>query len=100
MLFLQQFNFQFEYKPGKCLDNVDTLSRITLVIPASSTTFESISEAQLKDYQLTPIIKALSDSTSLTSKVAPGLRQAFLHKGVTSISAVFHVTDYSTTCCS
>ena len=82
MLFLQQFNFQFEYKPGKCLDNVDTLSRITSIIPESSATFESISEAQLKDDQLAPIVKALSDGTSFPSKVAPGLRQAFLRNGV------------------
>ena len=84
MLFLQQFNFQFEYKPGKCLDNVDTLSRITSIIPKSSTTFESISKAQLKDdqLQLAPIVKALSDGTSFPSKVAPGLCQAFLRNGV------------------
>ena len=64
------------------MDNVDTLSRITSIIPESSATFESISGAQLKDDQLAPIVKALSDGTSFPSKVAPGLRQAFLRNGV------------------
>ena len=64
------------------MDNVDTLSRITSITPESSTTFKSICEAQLKDDQLAPIVKALSDGTSFPNKVAPGLRQAFLHNGV------------------
>ena len=82
MLFLQQFSFQFEYKPGKSLGNVDALSRVTSIIPGCSSTIESIGEAQLQDEQLLPIVKALSDGTSLPSKVAPGLCQAFLHNGV------------------
>ena len=82
MLFLQQFSFQFEYKPGKSLGNVDALSRVASIIPGCSSTIESIGDAQLQDEQLLPIVKALSDGTSLPSKVAPGLRQAFLHNGV------------------
>ena len=38
----------------------------------------SIGEAQLNDEQLAPIVKALKDGTLLPSKVAPGLRQAFI----------------------
>ena len=34
MLSLQQFNFQFEYKPGSTHSNADTLSRISSTLPA------------------------------------------------------------------
>ena len=64
------------------MGNVDALSRVASIIPGCSSTIESIGEAQLQDEQLLPIVKALSDGTSFPSKVAPGLRQAFLHNGV------------------
>ena len=80
ILFLQQFNFQFEYRPGKSLGNVDALSRVASIIPGHSSTSTSIGEAQLNDEQLAPIVKTLKDDTSLPSNVAPGLHQAFLHQ--------------------
>ena len=82
MLFLQQFNFQFQYRPGKSLGNVDALSRAASIIPGHSSTSTSNGEAQLNDEQLAPIVKTLNlkDGTSLPSNVAPGLCQAFLHQ--------------------
>ena len=80
MLFSQQFNFQFESTPGKSLGNVDTLSQVASIIPGHLSMSASIGEAQLNDEQVAPIVKALKDGTLLPSKVAPGLRQAFLYQ--------------------
>jgi len=82
MLFLQQFTFQFEYRPGKSLGHADAMSRISSITSECPGILESISEAQLKDQQFSPVIKTLSDGTLLPSRVAPGLRQSFLHNGV------------------
>ena len=78
-LFLQQFTFQFEYRPGKSLGYADAMSRISSITSECPGILESISEAQLKDQQLSLVIKALNDGTSLPSGVAPGLCQSFLH---------------------
>jgi len=82
ILFLQQFNFEFKYRPGKMLQNADTMSRIASVISNCSSSLGSISEAQLKDDQLSQAIKALQKGESLPQKMAPGLRRTFLHDGV------------------
>ena len=101
MLFLQQLNFQFEYRPGKSLGNVDALSQVASIIPGHSSTSASTGEAQLNDEQLAPIVKALKDGTSFPSNVAPGLRQAFLHQS----TLYYHfqqsskIASHSTTCC-
>ena len=73
MLFLQQFNFQFEYRPGTSLGNADTMSRVASKIPEYSGSLESIYEAQQKDEQLFAVIKALSNGVPLPSNAAPGL---------------------------
>ena len=74
MLFLQQFNFEFKYTPGNMLQNADTMSRIASVISDCSSSLGSISEAQLKDDQLSQAIKALQKGESLPHEIAPGLR--------------------------
>ena len=82
ILFLQQFNFEFKYTPGNMLQNADTMSRIASVISDCSCSLGSISEAQLKDDQLSQAIKALQKGESLPHKIAPGLHRAFLQDGV------------------
>jgi len=47
---------------------------VILIVPSSS--LGSISEAQLKDDQLSKAIKALQNGESLPQKIAPGI---FLH---------------------
>ena len=81
ILFLQQFNFEFKYRPGSMLQNADTMSRITATISKCSSSLNSISEAQSKDDQLLPAIKALQNGESLPQKIAPGLHRTFLHSG-------------------
>ena len=45
-LFLQQFNFEFEYRPGRSVGHADTMSRVVSLIPEYSDSLESIGEAQ------------------------------------------------------
>ena len=62
MIFLQQFNFEVEYKPGKNHNNADAMSRIPPsddivgVIYQLITDTESLIVAQRADTQLSPII--------------------------------------------
>ena len=83
ILFSQQFNFEFKYKPGNMLQNVYMISQIAFVISDCSSSLGLFSEAQLKDDQLTQAITALqNDGESLPHKTALGLRRMFLHDGV------------------
>lgn len=82
ILFLQQFNFEFKYRPGSLLQNADTMSRITSVISGSLTFVFVIREAQMKDDQLLPVIRALQNGELLPDKVAPGLCRMLLQNGV------------------
>jgi len=63
ILFLQQLNFEFKYRPGNMLQNADTMSRILSMI--STRSLGSISEAQLNDDQLSQAIKILQNGDSL-----------------------------------
>ena len=87
-LFLQQFNFQFEYKPGSALINADTLSRIPPTVPAVAVIHEwkgnmdLLHEAQRKDSTLSPVIGALTNGESLPPHTPPGLHKAFIHEGL------------------
>ena len=88
MLFLQQFNFQFEYKPGNTHNNADTLSRIPPAVPAVTVIHEwtgnmdLLREAQGKDSKLSPVIRALTNGKPLPLSTPPGLRKAFIHDGL------------------
>ena len=79
-LFLQQFNFQFEYRSGSALSNADTLSRIPPTVPAVAVIHEwtgnmdLLREAQRKDSTLSPIIGALTNGESFPPHTPPGLR--------------------------
>jgi len=101
LLFLQQFNYEFKYRPGKCLGNADTLSRIppssresspsedkedqTIAVVQTSTwplsDSDRIKEAQHKDPYLATVIKAVELGES-----PPGLtrqkNKIFLKDGV------------------
>ena len=88
MIFLQQFDFQVEYKPGKNHQNADALSRIPsteqvmAVIQELNTDVDALKESQLADAQLRPIIKAPQEGKPPPSNSAPGLRRAFVHDGL------------------
>ena len=91
MLFLQQFNFQFEYKQGVTHSNADALSRIPPAVPAPPVvtiihewtgSIDSLRDAQGKDLKLSPVIKALTNDEPLPPTTAPGLRKAFIHDGL------------------
>ena len=83
-IFLQQFDFQGEYRPGKNHDNVDAMSRrpsteqVMAVIQELNTDVDALKESQLADTQLRPIIKALQEGKPPPLSSAPGLRQAFV----------------------
>ena len=91
MLFLQQFNFQFEYKQGVTHSNTDALSRIPPAVPAPPVvtvihewtgSTDSLHDAQGKDLKLSPVIKALTNGEPLPPNTAPGLRKTFIHGGL------------------
>ena len=88
MIFLQQFDFQVEYKPGKNHENADAMSRrpsteqVLAVIQELNTDVDALKESQLADAQLRPVIKALQERKPLPSNSAPGLRQAFVQDGL------------------
>ena len=87
-IFLQQFHFEFVYKPGKTHGNADTMSRrpptddTVAGIHQLEIESEDLSKAQRADEVLIPIIKALEDGKPLTQGVPPGLRKAFIQKGL------------------
>ena len=77
IIFLQQFNFQFEYRPGTSLGNSNSMSRVASTISEYSGSLESIGEALQKDKQFFQVIKALSDEVPLPSNIAPGYAELF-----------------------
>ena len=93
MLFLQQFNFQFEYKQGVTRSNADALLRIPSAVPAPlvvtsihewTGSMDLLRDAQEKDLKLSPVIKALTNGEPLPPNTAPGLCvcKAFIHNGL------------------
>jgi transposase InsO family protein len=88
MIYLQQFNFQFEYKPGKSHGNADTMSRrpatenIVTIVHQLEINPDDMSRAQLADENLAPVIKALKEEKPLPTNSAPGLRKAFIRNGL------------------
>ena len=80
MIFLQQFDVEVEYRPGKNHENADAMSRIPYteqviaVIQELNTDVDALKESQLADAQLRPIIKALQEGKLLPSNSTPGLR--------------------------
>ena len=100
LLFLQQFDIEFQYKPGRCHGNADALSRIgekscdsTVAAYSDSTvaaveglispsSLHTLGKAQADDPQLGPVIVALKGALMLPSTTVPGLRKAFLQDGL------------------
>ena len=90
LLFLQQFNLDFQYKPGRLHTNADTLSRI----PSRDNTVAAIEElisedtlhtflkAQEEDPALGKVIEALKNGTAVPSSTVPGLKKTFLQDGL------------------
>ena len=85
IMYLQQFNFQVEYRAGKDHTNADALS----CLPPSDGVMSvmeyhlgdaavDVMSAQQADEQLSSIIGALSDNIPLPRETAPGLKQCFL----------------------
>ena len=69
--FLQQFNFQFKYKPGRSHGNADTMSRrpsaenVVTAIHQLDVDPGNIRRTQLVDEQLAPVIKTLEEGKPL-----------------------------------
>lgn len=90
LLFLQQFQYQIVYKPGKHHTNADTLSRIpspealvaTIQGFLPSYSLDQLQSAQLEDAQLRPVVVALKSGKPLPAGTPPGLRRGRLCKGV------------------
>ena len=88
MIFLQQFDFQVEYRPGKNHENADamcrrlTIEQVMAVIEELNTDVDALKESQLADEQLRPVIKALQEGNPPSSNSAPGLRRAFVQDGL------------------
>ena len=88
-IFLQQFDFTVEYKPGKDHRNADALSRrrsesddqVNAVDQEPKPSLSDIWSAQLQDSELKPLIQALKDS-SPQPRTRPGLRKCFIDDGV------------------
>lgn len=86
MLFLMQFDYEMEYKPGRTHNNADALSRLPPVGDAINVIqdvcpLNRMQQAQAVDKCLQPIITALKNHRSLPTSVAPGLRKVFLLDG-------------------
>ena len=85
-IFLQQFDFTVEYKPGKDHRNADALSRrrgesddqVNAVDQEPKPSLSDIRSAQLQDSELKPLIQALNDN----SPTRPGLKRCFIDDGV------------------
>ena len=84
MIYLQQFTFQFEYRPGRSHGNADAVSRrpaagsVVTVVHRLEMNPDDVSRAQLADEHLAPVIKALKEEKPLPTNSAPGLRKAFI----------------------
>ena len=65
MIFLQQFNFQMEYRPEKNNNNTDVMSgrpftnELVILIQDLTTDMDALKENQLSDVQLAPVVKVL-----------------------------------------
>ena len=74
MIFLQQFNFQMEYRPGKNNSNADVMSRrpstdeVVALIQDLTTDMDALKENQLSDVQLAPVVKALKEGLHLLTQ--------------------------------
>ena len=91
LMYLQQFNFQVQFRSGKIHKNADTLSRRPATEPVISVIQQQLGRdlhmlqsAQLADQDLAPIITALTSHSTLPSNIAPGLhmRNVFLRDGL------------------
>ena len=69
MIFLEQFDFQFEYKPGRSHGNADAMSR-------------QPSTDNMRMTQLVPVIKALEEEKPLPASSAPELCKTFIQNGL------------------
>ena len=84
MIFLQQFNFQFEYKPRRSHDNVDTICRrpstqnVATTIHQLDIDPDNMRRTQLADEQLAPVIEALKEGKPLPVSSAPRLHRIFI----------------------
>ena len=84
MSFLQQFNFQMEYRPGKDNSNADVMSRrpstdeVVALIQDLTTDMDALKENQLSDVQLAPVVEELKEGRPPPTDSAPGLRRVFL----------------------
>ena len=83
MLFLQLFNFQFEYKPGSTHSNADTTTVPAVAIIHEWTgNMDLLHEAQRKDSKLSPVIRLLTNGDPLSPDTPPGLHKAFIYEGL------------------
>jgi len=79
IMFLQQFNFEFQYRAGKEHSNDDALSRLPPVdgvLPVREYHLggaADVQRAKRTDELLSPIIKALSAKAPMSCRTAPGL---------------------------
>ena len=99
MLYLQQFDYSFEHRPGKNHANADTMSRL----PGTSSVLavfqqlvadsSVIKAAQQADTTLAPLVTALAQRYPLPSGIAPGLQRNFLEEGV--LCRMFHASSSS-----
>ena len=88
IMYLQQFNFEVQYRAGKDHTNTDALSRLppadgvmTIMEYRLGDTVD-VQTVQQTDEQLSPIIVALSNNTPLPRGTTPGLKQCFLKDGM------------------
>ena len=89
MLYLQQFNFTFQHRPGKHHTNADAMSRIHSaqqpilpILYQMTADPDTIKTAQQDDDSLSCIVTALTHGQLIPADVAPGLRRAFLRDGI------------------
>ena len=88
MLYLQQFDYSFEHRPGNNHANADTMSRflatgpVLAVFPQLVADSTVIKAAEQADTALSPLVTALGQGYPLPSGIAPGLKRSFLEEGV------------------
>jgi len=83
MLYLQQFNFTFQYRSGKLNGNADRIPNpVFPVLRELATSLDTIRTAQAADGTLSNLMKTLSGGGTIPAIVAPGFKRAFLQDGV------------------